>query len=214
MEATARCAVHPGRPAHDLCTTCRSPRCAVDGEANSGGCRVCAAGTPAATGAPVTAASPMSPSVAARTTRGVRSLRPVPAALALAACGASIMCVVGAAVGQEYVGAQYFSWLFPGLIGLACSSAAVRLAGPLRARPALALRLMAGGYGAVSALLDFRFTQLAFGPVGRWLPPVLAAIVGGVVLRPHELDPVKRASRRGPASAARARRTSGPRRSR
>jgi hypothetical protein len=89
------------------------------------------------------------------------------------------LCLLGAAVGQEYVGARYFSVIWPGLVGLACAVAALALGGACR--PGV-LRLVGAGYGVLSALYDFRFATDPFGPPGRWVPPVAAAALAALLL--------------------------------
>jgi hypothetical protein len=89
--------------------------------------------------------------------------------------------VAGAALGQEYVGARVFSIVFPALIGLVLAALATAWAGPLR--PEFRHLAAAGlaGCAGLSALLDFRFTDEPFGPAGRWLPPLVAAVVAGAL---------------------------------
>lgn len=150
-----RCAAHPARPARDRCPRCGRPRCAAD-HALGECCAVCRDETP-------------------------RSPRPAVGALAGAGAAGTLLAVVGGALGQEYVGAHWFSVLFPALVGIVIAAAAAAAAGPLPPVLVHVTAAMSGGYAALSALLDFRFTDVPFGPVGRWLPPLLAAAVAGVV---------------------------------
>lgn len=154
--AEGRCAAHPSRPAHERCPTCGRPRCARD--AGLGGhCALCAPGA-----APTDARSPL-------------------AALVATAVAGTLLATTGAAIGQEYVGAQVFSVLLPALVGVVIAATAAALVGspPTPVRHAVAV--LCGAYAGISALLDFRFTDLPFGPTGRWLPPLAAAVVAGAV---------------------------------
>ena len=89
--------------------------------------------------------------------------------------------VLGSALGQEYVGARFFSVVFPALVGLALAFVMAVAAGPVRPPVRAALAALAAGYAAISALLDFRFTDLPYGSPGRWLPPVLAAVLAAAI---------------------------------
>jgi hypothetical protein len=153
---TVRCAAHPARPAHDCCPTCDRPRCARDARRGER-CELC---LPRPTGRPA---------------------RPLPVALTAAAVAALPTALLGAALGQEYVGARFFSVVFPALVGVALALAVMSAAGPVRPAGRAVLAALTAGYAAISALLDFRFTDLPYGGPGRWLPPVLAAVVAAVV---------------------------------
>lgn len=85
--------------------------------------------------------------------------------------------LLGAAIGLEYVGARVFSVLWPAMVGAVCGGAAVAVV-----RRPWAPRLLAAGYGALAAAYAFRFAQTPFGPVGRWLPPLLAGAAGPFAL--------------------------------
>lgn len=102
------------------------------------------------------------------------------AALAGAGAAGTLLAVLGGALGQEYVGARWFSVLFPALVGVVVGAAAAAVAGPVPPALGHAVAVLSGGYAGISALLDFRFTDLPFGPAGRWLPPLVAAVVAGV----------------------------------
>lgn len=192
LPARPRCAAHPTRVADGRCPTCARPRCARCASAPDASCVLCRAAV--GTGAVGAVGSPLSDERVLSATQS-RRLRRVEACASLAAAGllCTAIALAGAAVGQEYVGAQYFSVVFPGLVGVACGAGAARGAarGAGPGVPSLIwwLRLEAGGYAAVSALLSFRFTDLPYGPVGRWLPAVfvgafLAALaVGGATGR-------------------------------
>jgi hypothetical protein len=110
-----------------------------------------------------------------------RPARPLPVALTAAAVAALPTALLGAALGQEYVGARFFSVVFPALVGVALALAVMSAAGPVRPAGRAVLAALTAGYAAISALLDFRFTDLPYGGPGRWLPPVLAAVVAAVV---------------------------------
>lgn len=155
METGLRCAAHPARPARDRCPGCDRPRCAAD-RSRGDRCVVCEAAD----------------------TRGIR---PPPAVLAGAGVVGVVGAVAGAALGQEYVGARVFSVVFPALVGLVMAALATTWAGPLRPGLRHLLATALGGCAGLSALLDFRFTDEPFGPVGRWLPPLVAAVVAGAV---------------------------------
>lgn len=88
--------------------------------------------------------------------------------------------VVGAALGQEYVGARVFSVVFPVLVGIVLAALTVTWAGPLHPRLRHLMASVAAAGAGLSALLDFRFTDEPFGPPGRWLPPLAAAVVAGL----------------------------------
>jgi len=90
--------------------------------------------------------------------------------LARAGLAAWSLALAGAGIGYNYVQAQFFSLIVPGLVGLLCASAATRFA----YRATMSVRLVATAYAAASALLAFRFAAVPFGPIGRWLPPTLA----------------------------------------
>lgn len=153
METGLRCAAHPARPARDRCPGCDRPRCAAD---RSWGdrCVVCEAAD----------------------TRGTR---PPPAVLAGAGVVGVVGAVAGAALGQEYVGARVFSVVFPVLVALVVAAVTVTWAGPLRPRLRHCVAAAVATAAGLSALLDFRFTHEPFGPAGRWLPPLAAAVVTG-----------------------------------
>ncbi len=148
-----RCAAHPARPAQDRCPTCDRPRCARD-TGRGGTCVLCSA-------------------------RRGRPPRPVPVALTAAGVSALPTAVLGSALGQEYVGARFFSVVFPALVGVALALVVAAAAGPVRPVTRAVLSAVVAAYAAVSALLDFRFTDLPYGGPGRWLPPVLAAAAAG-----------------------------------
>ena len=169
-----RCTAHPGRVAAGDCPRCARPCCAADLTAasllqNAGGCPVCR-------GRAVDAGDGEGPVRAVVVMRLTR--RAVLAGHVRAALAAMTMCLLGSLVGLEYVGAQTFSIVVPGLVGLLCASVGARAAAPVSTPW---LRVIAMVYAVLSALYDFRFTDLPYGPTGRWLPPVLTAGVVAVV---------------------------------
>lgn len=89
--------------------------------------------------------------------------------------------VAGAALGQEYVGARVFSIVFPALVGLVLAALTVAGAGPLRPGLRHLVAMALAGCAGLSALLDFRFTGEPFGSAGRWLPPLVAAVVAAAL---------------------------------
>lgn len=104
----ARCAVHPSRPAVDGCPVCGRPRCGADAAAGLRGCFAC---TPAGADA---AGSAPPPSDLERLVRG-----------ALAGYAAALC---GGLVASEYVGATFFAYLGPFVVGVICGAAATRAA--------------------------------------------------------------------------------------
>jgi len=163
----ARCAAHPARPAHDSCPTCGRPRCTVDARDRGHRCAVCArAGGAAGT---------------ARASGAAGAGRPPLVATVGAAAIGTVLCVVGSAVGQEYVGARLFSWVFPALVGVVIASLVLAWTGPLAATVRAVVGGLCSAYAAISALLDFRFTHEPYGPTGRWLPPLAAGVAAAAV---------------------------------
>ena len=124
--------------------------------------------------------------VARRATRAPK-MEAGPAALAALCAGmilANIVAIVGGGIASEYVDAKFFSIVIPGLVGAGiggCSIGAARLASQRAWLPdgmRAALRTLALGYGVASALYAFRFAGTSYGPVGHWLPPVVAGAFG------------------------------------
>jgi hypothetical protein len=94
---------------------------------------------------------------------------------------------LGALVLSEYVGTAVFSWLLPGLLGAGSGELASTVSYPVhRPRPAPAIRALVAAAGiaapVVAAVPAFRLADVPYGPAGRWLPPVLAAAAGSVLL--------------------------------
>jgi hypothetical protein len=94
---------------------------------------------------------------------------------------------LGALVLSEYVGTAVFSWLLPGLLGAGSGELASTVAYPMRrSRPTPAVRAVVAAAGVVApvvaTLQAFRIADVPFGPVGSWLPPVVAAVVGAVLM--------------------------------
>jgi hypothetical protein len=94
-----------------------------------------------------------------------------------AALAATPCAVAGGFVSADYVGAGGFSVVLPLIVGIVTGWAASRAVGVTRR---FDVRIIAGLYAAASAPLGFRVNGEAFGGAGRWLPPVLAALVGGL----------------------------------
>jgi hypothetical protein len=125
----SRCAAHPSRLAVDTCPVCRRPRCGAD-QLPEGGCAVCQAAADA-----VVPSRPEAPP------------RELLVRGALAGYGTAI---AWAYVTAEYVGAGYFQYFSPALLGILCAGAAMSAAGSPR-RGVLAQRIRY--VGAVCALL-------------------------------------------------------------
>lgn len=103
-----------------------------------------------------------------------------------AALAATAVMVVGGHVGADYVGADHgFSLFIPLITGVLCGWAASRAVGVTRA---WSVRVIAAAYAAASSPLMFRVNGEAFGDVGRWLPPILAAAAGALFLGTY-IDP-------------------------
>ena len=138
----------------------------------------------------------------------------------LPATGFVLITLVGAQVLSEYVGMHVFSWLLPGLLGAGSGELGSSVLHPGdRDGPGPAARI-AVSFAAVvapalAAAAAFPVSGMPTGPVGRWLPPVLAAAVGASALlalvpsrggvttgrRPRRPRPGSRRSARPGASA-------------
>ena len=163
-----RCAVHPGRAAHDHCPRCDRPRCDDDGARYGGtGCAAC---------------------LAASTQPGKTSplLAPIATGLAIVPVAG-----IGGWIYSQYVEVEVFSWLVPLLIGVAGAWSTTvlwhRFAAPSKA--ATAIGLVAALCGTA---LGFRlFPHGPHDPLKPWhvvgLPYIctaVAAIVWPIVLGP------------------------------
>ena len=96
-----------------------------------------------------------------------------------ASLAAYAVAIIGGHVGADYVGADHgFSLSVPVIVGVVCGWAASRAVGVTRAYP---VRLVAALYAAASSPLAFRVNGEDFGGTGRWLPPIVAAVVGALV---------------------------------
>ncbi len=154
--AGTRCAAHPSRPAADRCPVCSRPRCAADARGATG-CRVCGGGPPRR-----------------------RDPARVLVAVVRAGWAGNALVLLGAALGQEYVGAHIFSLVWPALVGMACGAVGVAaLAGQ---RLSWLGRMLGAGFGVLSAAYAFHFADTPYGPPGRWLPPLAAAAGAAVAL--------------------------------
>jgi hypothetical protein len=103
------------------------------------------------------------------------------------AAGFVAIAEIGALVLSEYVGTAVFSWLLPGLLGAGSGELASTVSYPIRrARPAPAVRAIVAVAGIAAPVLAtlqaFRLADIPYGSTGRWLPPVLAAIAGAVLM--------------------------------
>lgn len=169
--AALRCAVHPGRTAHDRCPNCDRLRC--DDDAVTYGndrCGACVAG-----------------SIATRPrTSGERA---VSAGLAVVP-----VAVIGGWIYSQYVEVHIFAWLVPLLIGIAgswsCALAWQRGGG--FSRPAVAIGVVAGLCGTA---FGFRlFPHGPHDPLHPWhevaLPYLCAAV--GAVAWPFVLGPPRK----------------------
>lgn len=157
-----RCAVHPARPAVDLCPVCGAPRCGNDAAAApGGGCLACQGGAAAAT--PVAEV-------------------PFAEGLIRAALAALPVAVVGGAVTSEYVGTGAFAVITPFLLGVACGAASIAAAGRV-SRPAGLrwVRLVGVLFALIGTAYGYRFVvggEDPFGPAGSRIGPYVAAAVG------------------------------------
>jgi MFS family permease len=179
-----RCAVHSGRAAHDECPVCGRARCDEDvREFGERGCAACVVNQ-----APVRLVSPI-------------------AAVVLAAAPVVPIAAIGGWIYSQYVEVHIFSWLVPGLIGVAGSSASSALSQrrstPTRRRVSRIPILM----GAVAALLGtalgFRlFPHGPHNPLHPWhevgLPYIAAAVAA--LAWPLVLGPPRRADPAGIAA--------------
>lgn len=170
--AGARCPVHPGRPAVDRCPVCIRPRCGTDAaQSVGGGCAACRGQRSAESAGPAAARSPAPPSDLERLVR---------ASLAATAAGTA-----GGVVASEYVGAPYFSFLAPFVVGVLCGAAATRAA-RTDGRGALGLRVRAVSvlYALLGVAVGFRLVPggpSAFTPFGEVVVPYLAALAGAAL---------------------------------
>lgn len=105
----------------------------------------------------------------------------------LVTAGFVAIAELGALVLSEYVGTSVFSWLLPGLLGAGSGELASTASYPVRrARPVPVVRAIvwAAGIAApvVATVQAFRLADVPYGPAGRWLPPVIAAVAGAVLM--------------------------------
>ena len=137
----------------------------MDAQLGSAGCASCTARR--ATRAPALAAGPAAL-----------------AALTAGAITANVVTIIGGGIASEYVGARFFSVIMPGLVGAAVGGCSIAVARAASRRARLpegmrsSLRVLTTAYAVLSALYGFRFASTAYGSVGRWLPPVVAAALG------------------------------------
>jgi hypothetical protein len=156
---TARCAVHPGRPAVDACPVCRRPRCGPDATtAPGGGCLACRG-------------------VARRRFAVSGAERLVRAALA-----ATPVALLGGVVAAQYVGAGLFAYLTPAVVGVLCGAAAQAAAGgPRRGDLALAVRALACLYAVLGVAFGFVLERSVDPLASATLLPYACAVLGVVL---------------------------------
>ena len=157
---TARCPVHPRRPAVDACPVCGRGRCGPDAtQAPSGGCLACRG-----TAAPVRVhVAPFERLVRA-------ALAAIPVAL------------VGGAVAAQYVGAELFAYLTPAVVGVLCGAAAQAAAGgPRRGRTALGVRGLACLYAVLGVALGFVLEESVDPLDPATLLPYACALAGALL---------------------------------
>lgn len=160
----ARCAMHPSRPAVDVCPVCDRPRCGADAAAPGPGCLACA----------------VSP--------GDEAAAVVPAPdlerLVRAGLAGYAVALLGGVIGSEYVGATVFEYLGPFVVGVVCGGAATKAAGTDgRGRVGQRVRGIAAVLAVLSVALGFlleesqRVLSLSTGV----LLPYAAAVAGAVL---------------------------------
>lgn len=103
------------------------------------------------------------------------------------AAGFVAIALIGALVLSEYVGTAVFSWLLPGLLGAGSGELASSVSYPVRrSRPSPGIRAIVAAAGlaapVVATVQAFRLADVPYGPAGRWLPPVIAAVAGAVLM--------------------------------
>ena len=165
--AQLRCAMHPGRAAVDTCPVCLRSRCGADLLDGKSGCGSCRGAVDAALRAAVPAALP--------------GLEPyVRAALA-----GNLAAVLGGLVTSEYIGAPFFAFVAPFLVGVLCGGAALRSArtdgrGLVGGR----IRVIGVGYALLGVGVGFKVVPgggSAFSPVTSVVLPYLCAAVGAAL---------------------------------
>jgi hypothetical protein len=162
-DPAGRCAVHPARPAADVCPVCARGRCGPDAadaaDAPGGGCLACRG----ADGVRRHAADPLE--------------RLVRAALA-----ATPVALLGGVVAAQYVGAQAFAYLTPAVVGVLCGASAQAAAGGARRGSlALAVRALACLYAVLGVALGFVLEASIGALDGATLLPYVCALVGTVL---------------------------------
>ena len=160
----ARCAMHPSRPAVDVCPVCRRPRCGADVAAPGPGCLACL---------------PPGTDRAAGTVPASDLERLVRAALAGYA-----VALVGGVIGSEYVGATVFGYLGPFVVGVVCGGAATKAAGTDgRGQLGRRVRALAAVVAVLSVGLGFVLEQSlhVLSLRASVLVPYLAAAAGALL---------------------------------
>lgn len=161
-----RCAVHPSRSAVDLCPTCARPRCGADAPPGLPGCASCR---------PVPAAGRHA---ARRSFGGVESY-------VRAAVAGSFAAVLGGLVCSEYIGAPYFDFIAPCLVGVLCGVVMLRAAGiPGAAVSSSRVRALAAVYAVLGVGVGFKVVPgggSALSPVLDVGPSYVCAVLGAVL---------------------------------
>ena len=160
-----RCAVHPSRSAVDSCPTCDRPRCGADGRSGLPGCLACR------------------PTLAAPAP--LRSPQTGPEPYVRAALGGSFAAVVGGLVTSEYIGAPYFAYIAPFLVGVLCGAVMLRAAGTTGAGTVgRRVRALALVYAALGVGVGFKLVPgggSPWSPVLEVVPAYVCAVLGAVL---------------------------------
>ena len=166
--AHPRCAVHPGRAAVDTCPVCSRSRCGADLLEGHPGCGSCRGLVDA------TVRSEVAPAAWSGVEPYVR-----------AALAGTFAAVLGGLVTSEYIGAPFFAFVAPFLVGVLCGGAALRSA-QTDGRGVLGGRIRAIGvaYALLGVGVGFKVVPgggSAFSPVTSVLLPYLCAVAGAVL---------------------------------
>ena len=160
-----RCAVHPSRRAVDRCPTCARPRCGAEALPGAQGCRAC---------------GPVPVAAGVRTGPGPGLEPYVRAALA-----GSFTAVLGGLVSSEYIGAPYFAFIAPFLVGVLCGVVMLRAAGTTGTGTRVGqVRALAAVYAVLGVGVGFKLVPgggSALHPVLEVGPPYVCALLGAVL---------------------------------
>ena len=179
--AGVRCAMHPGRAAVDACPVCLRPCCGVDlldGQPGCGSCRRAVEDAALRASAPPAVLPGLEPYIRA-------------------ALAGTFAAVLGGLVTSEYIGAPFFAYVAPFLVGVLCGGAALRSA-RTDGRGVLGGRIRAIGvaYALLGVGVGFKVVPgggSAFSPVSGVVLPYLCAAVGAVL---WTMPPKRRGPRR------------------